>query len=113
MTPVKLPRGLIISCQARADNSLHGPAFMVAMARAAQQGGRVAIRAEGLADVAAICAAVPLPVIGLIKRGGRADGVYITPEVADVIALAAAGAHWVAVDATLARTFAGAVPDQL
>ncbi|WP_029478090.1 N-acetylmannosamine-6-phosphate 2-epimerase [Deinococcus frigens] len=103
MTPPPLPRGLIVSCQARADNPLHGPAFMVAVAQAAWQGGAVAIRAEGLADVAAIHKAVPLPVIGLIKRDGRADGVYITPEVLDVTALAAVGADWVALDATLAR----------
>lgn len=103
MSPPPLPRGLIVSCQARADNPLHGPQFMVAMAQAAQQGGAVAIRAEGLADVAAIHAAVRLPLIGLIKRDGRADGVYITPEVSDVTALAAGGAGWVALDATLAR----------
>jgi N-acylglucosamine-6-phosphate 2-epimerase len=103
MTPQPLPRGLIVSCQARADNPLHGPAFMVAMARSAQGGGAVGIRAEGLADVAAIRVAVPLPLIGLIKRDGRADGVYITPEVEDVTALAGAGAQWVALDATPAR----------
>lgn len=103
MTLQPLPRGLIVSCQARADNPLYGSAFMVAVAQAAQQGGAVAIRAEGLADVAAIHAAVPLPVIGLIKRDGRADGVYITPEVSDVTGLASSGAGWVALDATLAR----------
>ncbi|WP_415789591.1 N-acetylmannosamine-6-phosphate 2-epimerase [Deinococcus saxicola] len=103
MTLQPLPRGLIVSCQARPDNPLHGPAFMVAMAHAAQGGGAVAIRTEGLADVAAIHAALSLPVIGLIKRDGRADGVYITPEVVDVTALVSAGAQWVALDATLAR----------
>jgi hypothetical protein len=33
-----LPRGLIVSCQARADNPLHGPTFMGAMALAARDG---------------------------------------------------------------------------
>ena len=47
MSP-KLERGsLIVSCQARADNPLHGPVFMGAMALAARDGGARAIRANG------------------------------------------------------------------
>ena len=34
---MKLPRGLIVSCQAREDNPLHGPHFMAAMALAAAE----------------------------------------------------------------------------
>ena len=59
-----LPRGLVVSCQARADNPLHGPQFMGAMALAARDGGAVAIRANGPADIAAVKAS-GLPVIGI------------------------------------------------
>lgn len=44
--------------------------------------------------------ATALPIIGLIKRRG-AGAVYITPELADVAAIARAGADIVAFDATL------------
>lgn len=60
--------GLIVSCQAREDNPLHGPQFMGAMALAAAQGGAIAIRANGAADVAAAKAA-GLPIIGISKIG--------------------------------------------
>ena len=63
---MKLPAGLIVSCQARADNPLHGPQFMGAMALAARDGGAVAIRANGSDDIRAVKAA-GLPVIGIHK----------------------------------------------
>ncbi len=98
---VSIPKGVLaVSCQAGADNPLHGPGFMAAMALAAMQGGAGAIRAEGVADITAIRAAVALPLIGLSKR--RRDGyeVYITPDFASAAALAAAGADVIALDAT-------------
>ena len=50
-----IPKGaLVVSCQARADNPLHGPVYMSAMARAAEAGGARGIRANGAEDVAAI-----------------------------------------------------------
>jgi N-acylglucosamine-6-phosphate 2-epimerase/N-acetylmuramic acid 6-phosphate etherase len=103
MIPPKgiLPKGILaVSCQARADNPLHGPAFMAAMALAAMQGGAGAIRAEGVADIAAIRAAVPLPIIGLSKRWRDGYDVYITPDFASAAAIAAAGADVIALDAT-------------
>ena len=92
--------GLIVSCQARADNPLHGPLHMAAMARAAEQGGAVAIRANGAQDVAAIRAATGLPVIGIAKRWTTGYDVYITPALADARAVVEAGAAMVAIDAT-------------
>lgn len=89
---------LIVSCQARDDNPLTGPAFMRAMALAAAQGGAGGIRAEGVADIAAIRAAVDLPLIGLLKRWDPAFEVYITPGFADAQAIAAADV--IALDAT-------------
>ncbi|WP_078849615.1 N-acetylmannosamine-6-phosphate 2-epimerase [Streptomyces sp. NRRL F-5126] len=89
---------LIVSCQAPPGDPLRDTATMVRMARAAQAGGAVAIRANGPDDVAAIAAAVPLPLIGLWKDGDQ--GVYITPTVRHAMAVRAAGAAVVAADAT-------------
>ncbi len=98
---MRVPRGaLVVSAQARGDNPLRGPGFMVAMARAAEAGGAGAIRAEGVADIAAIREAVKLPLVGLIKRDDEGFPVYITPDFAAAAAVAAAGAEVIAIDAT-------------
>lgn len=91
---------LAVSCQARADNPLHGPAFMAAMAQAAEQGGALALRANGPADIAAIRAVSRLPIIGILKRWDDRFPVYITPDFASAEAIAAAGADIIALDAT-------------
>lgn len=93
-------RSLAVSCQARADNPLHGPAFMAAMAQAAEQGGALALRANGPADIAAIRAVSRLPIIGILKRWDDRFPVYITPDFASAEAIAAAGADIIALDAT-------------
>jgi N-acylglucosamine-6-phosphate 2-epimerase len=90
---------LIVSCQAQPESPFHGPAGMTLMARAAALGGAAGIRANGPADIAAIVAAVDLPVIGIWKTG-RPDGVYITPTFDAAAAVVAAGASIVALDAT-------------
>ncbi|MHA6692612.1 N-acetylmannosamine-6-phosphate 2-epimerase [Devosia sp. A449] len=108
---MKLPRGLIVSCQARADNPLHGPAFMGAMALAARDGGAVAIRANGPDDIAAVKAA-GLPIIGIHKIFSDRYPVYITPNFVAAEAIVAAGAEIVALDCT-ARPRNGEAPEQL
>lgn len=93
--------GLVVSCQAPPGSPLAASEHMVAMARAAAAGGAAGIRAEGVADIAAIKEAVDLPLIGLRKRRVADSEVYITPELDDARAVVAAGADIVAVDATL------------
>lgn len=93
--------GLVVSCQAPPGSPLARTDHIVALARAAESGGARGIRAEGAGDVAAVRAAVELPLIGLRKRAVAGSEVYITPELADARAVAAAGADIVAVDATL------------
>jgi len=95
-----LKGGLIVSCQALPDEPLHGAQIMAAMAKAAAQGGAVAIRANGPTDIAAIHAAVSLPLIGLYKENIPGYPVYITPTIAHASAVAGAGANIVALDAT-------------
>jgi N-acylglucosamine-6-phosphate 2-epimerase len=109
---VLLPRGgLIVSCQARADNPLHGPAFMGAMAKAAAEAGAVGIRANGPDDVRAVKAA-GLPVIGINKLFSNTSPIYITPSRESALAVAEAGADIVALDAT-ARPREGEAPEFL
>jgi N-acylglucosamine-6-phosphate 2-epimerase/N-acetylmuramic acid 6-phosphate etherase len=97
--PFAIP-ALIVSAQARADNPLHGAGFMAAMARAAEQGGAAAIRANGPDDIRAIRAASALPVIGINKIESADSAVYITPSFAAARAVAEAGATMIAIDAT-------------
>lgn len=87
-----------MSCQAREGEPLHGPGPMAAMAQSAVLGGARAVRINGPADVAAVRAAVAVPVVGLWKDG---EGeVYITPTVRHALEVSAAGADVVALDAT-------------
>lgn len=100
MTPVPFPRGsLLVSCQAKPPNPMHGSPTMALMARAAEAGGAAGIRANGAHDVAAIRAATELPIIGIDKVGDP-DGVYITPTPAAAAGVVRAGAAMVAVDGT-------------
>jgi N-acylglucosamine-6-phosphate 2-epimerase len=92
--------GLVVSCQAPAGSPLARTEHIVALARAAEAGGACGIRAQGVDALAAIKAAVSLPLIGLRKRAVAGSEVYITPTLADARAVAAAGADVVAVDAT-------------
>jgi putative N-acetylmannosamine-6-phosphate epimerase len=73
---------------------------MAAMAWAAEQGGARGLRANGVDDIAAICAATGLPIIGIAKRFDDGFPVYITPDLASAVAIAAAGAGAIAVDTT-------------
>ena len=56
-----LEGGLVVSVQAPEDSPLRETSHMVAIARAAHAGGAAGVRAEGGADIAAIGAAVALP----------------------------------------------------
>ena len=92
---------LVVSCQAGPGHPLRDTATLRRMAQAAVLGGAAAVRCGGVGgvpDVAAITAAVDVPVIGLTKRGSA--GVFITPTVADARAVLRAGAAVVAIDGT-------------
>jgi N-acylglucosamine-6-phosphate 2-epimerase len=95
--------GLVVSVQAAPGSPLAEPGHMAALARAAEAGGAVGLRAAGVADVQAIRQAVDVPIIGLCKRRVPGTEVYITPTREDALALAEAGADLIAVDATERR----------
>lgn len=92
--------GLIVSCQAAGENPLTGAHFMAAMARAAEMGGAVGIRANGPDCVRAIRETVQLPIIGLNKQDHAGCEVYITPTWKSAREVIEAGADIVALDAT-------------
>ncbi|MBT1177568.1 MULTISPECIES: N-acetylmannosamine-6-phosphate 2-epimerase [Bifidobacterium] len=100
MNPIieQIKGGLVVSCQAYPGEPLRHPETMAQMAMAAEIGGAVAIRCQGLADIAAIKGQVKVPVIGIWKEGD--EGVYITPTLRHARCCAAAGADIVAIDAT-------------
>jgi N-acylglucosamine-6-phosphate 2-epimerase len=91
---------LIVSCQALENEPLHGAEIMRKMAKAAKEGGAVAIRANGVNDVIAIKDETQLPVIGLIKRDYPNCDVYITPTIREIDELIHSGCEIIAMDAT-------------
>lgn len=74
--------------------------MVVGFALAALAGGATALRIESVAYVAAVRAATPAPIIGIVKQDRTDTDVRITPLVEHVIALARAGADVIAFDAT-------------
>lgn len=98
----RLPRGLIVSCQAAEGEPLYGCDAMHWFARCAVEGGAVGIRA--LADeIPSIRQEVAVPIIGLTKRHAKDSDVYITPTKADVHRLIGLPCEAIAIDATARR----------
>ncbi|HDB2825816.1 TPA: N-acetylmannosamine-6-phosphate 2-epimerase [Staphylococcus aureus] len=96
-----LPHGLIVSCQALADEPLHSPFIMSKMALAAYEGGAVGIRANTKEDILAIKETVDLPVIGIVKRDYDHSDVFITATSKEVDELIESQCEVIALDATL------------
>lgn len=105
---------LVVSCQAYPGEPMLDARTMTQVAQAAVAGGAAGIRGKGLDDLRAMRAVLQVPLIGLVKVGDQ--GVYITPTLADCLAVAATGVDVVALDGTrrprpdglcLARTIAG------
>ena len=94
----RLRGGLVVSCQAYPGEPMLDPRTMTQVARSAVAGGAVAIRAKGLDDLRAMRPVLDVPLIGLVKVG--AEGVYITPTLADARAVADTGCEIVALDGT-------------
>ncbi|MBV8530123.1 MAG: N-acetylmannosamine-6-phosphate 2-epimerase [Candidatus Eremiobacteraeota bacterium] len=92
--------GLIVSVQAWPGSALEDPHVIAAMARAAQDGGAVALRIAGEEHLRAVRARVALPIVGLIKREYAGFEPYITPTLAEIDGVIANGAEIVAFDAT-------------
>jgi N-acylglucosamine-6-phosphate 2-epimerase len=92
--------GLIVSVQAWRDSAIDDPYVIAALARAAQDGGAVAVRIQGAENLRAVRERVAAPIVGLIKREYPGFEAYITPTLAEVGSIVGAGAEIVAFDAT-------------
>ncbi|MFN9194754.1 MAG: putative N-acetylmannosamine-6-phosphate 2-epimerase [Pseudomonadota bacterium] len=91
---------LVVSVPPVDAGPLDDDATVVRMARAALAGGAAGLRIEGASRLAAVRAAVTVPLIGIVKHDLPASPVRITPRLEDVHALVAAGADLVALDST-------------
>lgn len=92
--------GLIVSVQAWPGSALDDPLVIAAMSRASEESGAVAVRIEGVGNLAAVRPRVEVPIVGLIKREYPGYDPYITPTIAEVRDVVAGGAEIVAFDAT-------------
>ncbi|NHV90131.1 N-acetylmannosamine-6-phosphate 2-epimerase [Cronobacter dublinensis] len=104
---------LVVSCQALENEPLHSPFIMGRMALAAAQGGALGIRANSVADIAAIKQQVSLPVIGIIKRDYPGSEVFITATMREVTELMRAAPEMIALDATARARPDGETLEQL
>lgn len=93
-----LSGGLVVSCQAYPGEPMRHPETMAQVAESAVAGGAVAVRVQGLSDIAFACGRVDVPVVGLWKVGKK--GVFITPTLRHALAVHEAGADVVAIDGT-------------
>lgn len=91
---------LIVSCQALENEPLHSSFVMGKMAKAAKEGGAVAIRAQGVEDILEIKKTTNLPIIGIIKRNYSDSEIYITPTKKEVEELSKTKCEMIAIDAT-------------
>jgi len=92
--------GLIVSIQPETGSVLGTPETVALLARCAVAAGAAGVRIQGIAHIAAVRAAVDVPVVGLIKRTYPGFAPYITTTPEEVAAIVAAGADIVAFDAT-------------
>ena len=93
---------LIVSVQAPVDSPLRAPLAIAAMAKASTMQGAAGVRIDTPDHVKAVRQQLPnVPIIGLWKQTIPGYEVYITPRFEDGVAIAAAGADIIAIDATL------------
>jgi N-acylglucosamine-6-phosphate 2-epimerase len=96
-------KGLIVSCQAEEGSPFNSTQFIAAFAKAAEQGGAVAVRVRDPENVKAVVEVTGLPVIGLTKGTFESGRVLVTPTIDDVLRLVESGADIIAFDATIRR----------
>lgn len=97
----RLRGGMIVSCQSEGDDPFNAnPEYMGLFAKAAEMGGAVGIRTQGIEKLEAIKRVTRLPVIGLLKSKFPDGTVCITGSFNEVERLIAAGSDIVAIDGT-------------
>ena len=99
--------GLVVSCQVQQDDPVQSMDFVVKMAKAAEWGGAVGIRANSPDQIAEIRKNVKLPIIGLYKIWHDDTDVFITPTLEAAKQVWEAGADIIALDCTSQITHEG------
>ncbi len=100
----QLRNGMIVSCQSEGEDPFNAkPEYMALFARAAEMGGAVGIRTQGIEKLRAIKQATHLPVIGLLKSQFPDGTVCITGSFAEVEQLIDAGSDIIAIDGTFRK----------
>lgn len=97
----KLRGGMIVSCQSEGNDPFNAnPEYMGLFAKAAEMGGAVGIRTQGIEKLKAIKRITNLPVIGLLKSQFSDGTVRITGSFKEVEDLIEAGSDIIAIDGT-------------
>ena len=97
----QLQGGMIVSCQAEGDDPFNAnPEYMALFACAAEMGGAIGIRTQGIAKLEAIKRVTKLPVIGLLKDMFPDGTVRITGSFAEVEQLINSKSDIIAIDGT-------------
>ena len=100
----KLRGGMIVSCQSEGEDPFNAdPNYMGLFAKAAEMGGAVGIRTQGIEKLKAIKKATNIPVIGLIKSQFSDGTVRITGSYKEVEELIASGSDIIAIDGTFRK----------
>lgn len=93
-------RGLIVSCQTFENEALQGSEIVALMAKAAEAGGAIGLRVNGVEDIEAVRQVSSLPLIAIAKVKYEGYETYITPTMKEVDELMALKPEIIAVDAT-------------
>lgn len=99
---MKIPfeSGLIVSCQALEGNPLRDTYVLARLAKAAEIGGAVAIRANGVEDITEMRKLLTIPIIGINKQKDSTGRTVITPTFKSAKEVFEAGANLIALDMT-------------
>lgn len=96
----QIGRGIIVSCQLDETEPLHSPQHCALFAQAAEAGGAVAVRGEGIQNIQEIRATTRIPLIGCTRAAYDDGWMLVTPDMPAVDQLVRLGVDVIALDAT-------------